>query len=90
MPTNTLAETPRPSAPPQAHGFLQAPGKALDDQRKDAPVEQQGRQGADHQYQWQGAKGQDEGGTGIGLGKRQLGTAKVTEDKGGPGRGGGL
>jgi hypothetical protein len=31
--------------------FAKAPGKTLDDQRKDAPVEQQRRQSADHQNQ---------------------------------------
>lgn len=47
-------------------------------------MEKQGRQGAYHQDQGQGAKGQDEGLSGLGGFKRRFGASEVAEDKLGP------
>ena len=59
-----------------AQRFLKQPGKPAHDQWQDAPVEQQGRQGADQQDQRQGAKRQDEAGTRAGLRKRRVAAAR--------------
>jgi hypothetical protein len=74
------AEAERPADP---DGAPQHPGKSLHDQLQDAPVEQQRRQGADHQHHRQRLEREDKAGTRLGLDKRQIAPAEIAENKAG-------
>ncbi len=73
---------------PDAHGFLEQPGKGPDHERQDFPVEEKRREGAHDQDQRQRLEGKNKGRSGIGFRKGQLPASQIAEGEGCPrGRG---
>jgi len=74
----------------QAHGLLEDKAKGSGHRLEDAPVPEQGGQGADHQDDRQDAEGEDKEGAGVGdIVGLALPACKEAEDEGHAGLGGG-
>ena len=78
---------PRPSGPPMPDDAAQHPGEGADDALQYAPIEQQGRQRADHQHQRQCAESEDKAGARLDFGEGRRAAAEIAEDEAGAGVG---
>ena len=73
--------------PAEPQRAVQRPGEGPHDAGQNAPIEQQGGKGADHQHQGQGLKRQDEAGAWERFLERQVAAADIAEHHLGPGQG---
>src|SRR6516225_2405450 len=87
MPTKICTAAPPPSGTPTPIVRRNNQLTAWDHALKDAPVEQQRGQRADHQHQWKGPKGEDEIRIRMGFGKWLGAPREVSEHEGGAGIG---
>jgi hypothetical protein len=86
MPRKMFADALKPTAPPTRIVFSKIQAKTHHP-GEDAPVEEEGREGAHHQDDGQGLEGEHEAGAGCLLVEGQRAAAEVAEDEGGAGPG---
>ena len=79
MPTNTLAATPSPTAPPTPMDFSNPEGEAPDYPGQDAPIGEYGCQRTHDNNQGQCAKGEHEACAGLGFLEGQRSTTEIAE-----------